>query len=284
MPSIFTESPPRWQQGNAVNGQELGEALAGIFTGGIKAFTNDRKTSDMNFMQAFGRGFMEAHDSNYDLKQKMAMLELDQQKMQADVQHMTLDDQRIGMKEIPEFMRQTGGDPTKILSTSFPWKSQTGAAYGEKMIQGSLQKKIQQEAVDAKMLDVQNKVKIAQIKAQTDAHKIESLKDIAAMREQAMKVGKQYEFEQLQNLRDNAQTQLDYETDPVNAERLQQSIQQYEARMKKLSSFAAQVSSESVTVTSVDADKGTKTAVTRKGPPGKVVTPINPKDPLGILK
>src|SRR5271157_4451080 len=115
--SIFTESTPRWRQENTVSGQELGATLAGIIGGGISAATN--KDKNVNFLQAWGRGFMEAQDSQYDLKRSMALLQLDSQKTQLDETKMTIADRQTGMKEYAAMLEKTGGDPKKIMDT--PW-------------------------------------------------------------------------------------------------------------------------------------------------------------------
>jgi len=176
--SIFNQGPPRWQAFGM--GEEIGQALGGIIGGTIKAATNDRKESNMNFMQAWGRGFLEAQDSNYDLKQKMAMLSLEEQKTALDIQHMTLDDKKQGMKEYPEWLKATGGDWKKMMTTPFDGTSNFAAELVAKQKQQAWMRSIQEEAANAKMTDAENRVKVAQIKAETDAQRIAAQKEISA--------------------------------------------------------------------------------------------------------
>jgi hypothetical protein len=190
---------------------------------------------------------------------------------------MVMQDKEQGIKEYPEWLKSTGGDPQKMVDTPFTGTSQFAAQQVQQTKLAALQRTIQKQAVDAKMLDAENKVKIANIKAQSDSQRIEMYGKIAEMKANATNAGKSYEFEQLQNDWQDATTQLSKETDPDNVAALQARITQDTDRMKKLSMFAAQVPTEKTTtkVTATDPNdpnKKVEKSITTTG-----VTAKNPK-------
>ena len=181
---LATRATLAWKSNMDNTSSVAGDVMASIIGAGTAAANSDEH---VNFMQKWARGFNEAKDSNYDLKQQTAMLAVDQKKAQTDLQLMAVDDQRRGMKEIPEFMRQTSGDPKKILSTSFPWQSQTGAAFGEKAVNAAWMRVNQSKAIDAKMDDTDAKVEIAGINAKA---KLDAAQVAATTRENVAKITK----------------------------------------------------------------------------------------------
>jgi hypothetical protein len=283
--SIWSEQPPAWLQKRAIDQSEHGQW--GQLIGSVAAAATQSLHGGTNFFDAFHDVLGRQQDSMFDVKQKSALLSVESQKAQLDMQNMQIEDQRQGAKEFPEWMRATGGDPNKMISTPFTGSSQAAAQMVEKAQQTAWMRVTQKAAVDAKLTDADNKVKIANIKAQTDAKRIQAMGDIAAMHERAAKAGKQYEFEQLQSDWNSAQQELSVETDPTRASALTVRMQQNEARMRKLSMFAAQVPStattESTTTTDpVDPYKKKTVTVKKTGPDASGT--VDPADPLGILK
>jgi len=169
------------------------------------------------------------------------ILQQQQQEQQINLQQMVMQDKEQGIKEYPEWLRSTGGDPQKMVDTPFTGTSQSAAQQVQQTQLAAWQRTIQQQGVNAKMQDAENKVKIANIKAQSDSQRIEMYGKIEEMKANAAKSGKTYEFEQLQNDWQDANTQLSKETDPDTIATLQARITQDTDRMKKLSMFAAQI-------------------------------------------
>ena len=131
MSDPFSEEPPQWlQRETAVDwdkeGEKVGGSLGTIMSGFIRAGTNDEKNTGMNFLQAFGTGMNDAQDSMYEIKRNSALLSIESQKTKNQLQNFEVQDQIQGAKEIPEWMKQTGGDWKKILDTPFTGTSQAG--------------------------------------------------------------------------------------------------------------------------------------------------------------
>jgi hypothetical protein len=181
-------------------------------------------------------------------------LQQQQQEQQIGLTKMVMADKEQGIKEYPEWLRSTGGDPQKMVDTPFTGTSQSAAQQVQQTQLAAWQRTIQQQAVTAKMTDAENKVKIANIRAQSDSQRIAMYGKIAEMRANAAKANKSYEFEQLQNDWQDATTQLSKETDLDNAAVLRSRIQQDTDRMKKLSMFAAEVPKTTDETIKYDAD------------------------------
>jgi hypothetical protein len=211
------------------------------------------------------------------------ILQQQQQEQQINLQQMVMQDKEQGIKEYPEWLKSTGGDPQKMVDTPFTGTSQSAAQQVQQTQLAAWQRTIQQQGVNAKMQDAENKVKIANIKAQSDSQRIEMYGKIAEMKANATNAGKSYEFEQLQNDWQDANTQLSKETDPDTIATLQARITQDTDRMKKLSMFAAQVPSKKEGTKTITRDAAgnvvkEKTETTSGTPDAAAASKFNPED------
>ena len=271
MPSIFSDSPRIWQASPGVNPDELGSALAGLFSGAEKAMDTGDKTT--NFMQRFSQGYMQAQDSNFDLKKKSALLSIDSKKVELDAAHMQLDDQKQGLKEYPEWLKSTGGDWRKVLDTPFNGTSNYAAELVAKQKQQAWQRSIQEQSVQVRQQDVQNKIDTAKVKADLEKSKNENWmkihEEMVAIDQQkaaATKAGQQFEFKDLQDDYDKTMQEAATEQDPDKYASLMAHKDQTLARMKKISEFASQVPSE----------KQEKITYDESGKPIKKITTTGP--------
>lgn len=185
MADIFNAQPPAWLQKRALDQSEHGQW--GQLLGSVAAAATQSVRGGTNFFDAYHDVLGRQQDAFYDVKQKSALLSLEQKNAALTMQGMQIDDQRQGMKEFPDWMRSTGGDPNKMLTTPFTGTSQTAAQMVEKAQQAAWMRTNQQKAVEAKMNDTEAKVTIAGIQA--DA-KLEAAQISAATRQKIAELSK----------------------------------------------------------------------------------------------
>lgn len=214
-------------------------------------------------------------------------LGIQQQEQSIDITKMQMQDKEQGMQEFPAWLKETGDDWQKVLDTPFTGKSQSGAEMAQKVQQQAWNKSIQQQGVDLAKQSVQNKLDEAKQKADLETQKLaiqkehnddwariqDKLANVQAMKADAAKNGKSYEFEQLQNDWSAAYTQANNTDNPDQLKLLRLRIKQDEDRMQKLSKFAAEVPTEKTSTTIKSADQLTSVTKTKTGP---IVAPAAP--------
>jgi DNA polymerase III alpha subunit (gram-positive type) len=245
---------------------------------------SDALESFLPFME-----YMQGKETRLQLEQMKTNLAtgiLNQQAKGLDIkqQQMEIADKAQGMKEYPEWLRQTGGDWQKVLDTPFTGTSQSGSEMAQRVQQAAWQKSVQQQALDIKQQGVQNQLDIAKTKADLQAKKNDiwaNIEDrLATVQEQkaaAVKAGKTSEFEAIQSDWSDTITKINSTDDPAALSLLMARKQQDEDRMKKLSTFASQVPSVE-TDTTVKSPDGNKSVTQKtKGPLNPTVTDNTPK-------
>ena len=182
---IFNVQPPAWLQKRALDQSEHGQW--GALLGSVAAATTQSVRGGTNFFDAFHDVLGRQQDSFYDVKQKSALLGIEQKQSDLKLQEMQIDDQRRGVQEFPEWMRATGGDPRKMLTTPFTGTSQSAAVKVQQAQQAAWMRVNQETAIQAKMADTDAKVEIANTQAQA---RLEAARETNATRLNIAEVSK----------------------------------------------------------------------------------------------
>jgi hypothetical protein len=180
MADIWNVEPPRWLQADAkgIDTQKSGELFAGLIGGGYNALTNsnnvvgqDDKGKDIHssFMQTLGQGIMAAQDPFY-------MEKAEAMRANAELTHATTADKLKGMKEYPEWMKETGGDWKKVLDTPFTGTSQYASELVSRAKQNAWMRSNQEQSIEVRKQDEENKIGIQKLKVDLDRQKLDEVK------------------------------------------------------------------------------------------------------------
>jgi hypothetical protein len=180
--SIFSIEPPRWLQAeDSIDFNELGKqtgaavgALAKtIGTMSSKGFQS--KEQGKNFFEQMLDASRTANDPLYQDK-------VDAYRSQAELQQATNKDKLQGMKEYPEWLKSTNGDWKKILDTPFTGTSTAAAEMVAQQKQQAWMRSVQEQGLELKQTQIQNKLDMEQMRADLEAERIQDQKDAAAAR------------------------------------------------------------------------------------------------------
>ncbi len=219
------------------------------------------------------------------------ILGLQQQKQQINLQQMVMQDKEQGIKEYPEWLKSTGGDPEKMLTTPFTGTSQSAAQQVQQTQLAAWQRSIQKQAVTAKLTETEAKIKIAKMSADAKMAWVDMQGQIATIRANATKAGKGAEFETLlsdyqKNMDLMTQKSQDPNADPDELASLQDTISLEKDRLNKLGKFAGEIPTvtETDTTTETDPTDPNKkvTKVVRKTGPASNAAPKAKKDSFKV--
>jgi len=177
---IFNIQPPAWLQRNTTaDWFKLGESTG-------ETVTNLAKTIGVMSSQKFqsqeqGQNFFhKMMDASATASDPFYMEKAEAFHSQAQLQQATRKDQLQGMKEYADWMKDTGGDWKKVMSTDFTGTSAAGAELAAKQKQQAWMRWTQEQAIEVKKTEAQNKLDVAEMNANTARQKILATKDIAA--------------------------------------------------------------------------------------------------------
>lgn len=140
--------------------KEDGEILGEVAGGATRAATT-------------GENFFQAMRNVQGLKQDPMFLEkADAMKSVAALKNAQTRDQLVGMKEFPEWMQKTGGDPDKVLTTPWNGTSLSGTEQYKNALNAAWMRKNQERALDIKKQGVDNNLTAAELKNQTAQDRI----------------------------------------------------------------------------------------------------------------
>ena len=166
MPDIFSIQPPRWLQERTSHGFDLAReagGLAGTTIGsGIKSATTGE-----NFFTVFKDAVNTAKDPFY-------MEKAEAFRASAELQHATTADKLQGMKEYPEWLKETGGDWQKALDVPFTGTSVSGAQMVEKQKNAAWMTYTKQQAQEIQKQKTENTL---EFQRQTEAQKAAQLEE-----------------------------------------------------------------------------------------------------------
>lgn len=180
--SIFSVEPPRWLQAEdsidfnemgKQTGEAVGQLAKTIGTMSSKGFQS--KEQGKNFFEKMLDASRTANDPLYQDK-------IDAYRSQAELEQATNKDKLQGMKEYPEWLKSTNGDWKKILDTPFTGTSTSAAEMVAQQKQQAWMRSVQEQGVQLKQTQIQNKLDMDQMRADLEAERIQDQKDAAAGR------------------------------------------------------------------------------------------------------
>ena len=180
--SIFSVEPPRWLQAEdsidfnemgKQTGEAVGQLAKTIGTMSSKGFQS--KEQGKNFFEKMLDASRTANDPLYQDK-------IDAYRSQAELEQATNKDKLQGMKEYPEWLKSTNGDWKKILDTPFTGTSTSAAEMVAQQKQQAWMRSVQEQGVQLKQAQIQNKLDSDMMKAQLEKERIDDLKSSAAER------------------------------------------------------------------------------------------------------
>jgi hypothetical protein len=165
MADIFGIEPPRWLSQRTSHGfdlaNEAGELAGTALGSGVKSATTGE-----NFFTVFKDAVNTARDPFY-------MEKAEAMRANAELTHATTADKLQGMKEYPEWLKETGGDWQKALDIPFTGTSVSGAQMVEKQKNAAWMTYTKNQAIELKKQDADNKLEIERQRIQDTKDKLE---------------------------------------------------------------------------------------------------------------